>query len=270
MFYFIFWSKSARYTLESFKRQKNTQLLKSDNIALFHLKVQDKLSKIECEFSDSFRCLQWRCEKYQENQMSKLDASQQKENIDIYYFCKNWISLNQFLIEWMLPAIRLVLINWNFFKLDFRPDAIDLLLCSHRKTDKGVLDSLKPRFCLNSKWELTFFSFFKILHFADTLSLTTRMEMYMKKTMLSSSNMRVAEYHRTIIIVNSTGKVDFSPIYRRMINISFSNATMERVTWNRITRISQSFKRDKILHNDKIYFVWNSSNVYLNLRFWKS
>ena len=52
-----------------------------------------------------------------------------------------------------------------------------------------------------------FFSFFRILHFADTLSLTTRMEMYMKKTMLSSSDMRVAENHRHTIIVNSTGKV---------------------------------------------------------------
>ena len=119
-----------------------------------------------------------------------------------------------------------------------------------------------------------FFSFFRILHFADTLSLTTRMEMYMKKTMLSSSDMRVAENHRHTIIVNSTGKVkvyslDFCSIYRRMINISFSNATMERITWNRITRISQSFKRHKILHNDKdILFetapmsiwIWDSEN----------
>ena len=115
----------------------------------------------------------------------------------------------------------------------------------------------------NENWH--FFSFFRILHFADTLSLTTRIEMYMKKTILSSSDMQVAENHRTIIIVNSIGKVDFSPIYRRMINISFSNATMERITWNRITRISQSFKRDQILHNDKIYLVWNSSNVYLKI-----
>ena len=76
----------------------------------------------------------------------------------------------------------------------------------------------------------TFFLFFTIPHFADTLSLTTRMKMYMKKTMFSCFDMLVAESHRTTIIVNSTGKVDFSPIYRRMINRTFSNATMGRIT----------------------------------------
>ena len=122
---------------------KRWDQIESQNLTSGHLKVQDKLSKIECEVSDSFWCLQWRCEKYQEHQMSKLDVSQQDENIDIYYLCKNWISLSQFFIEWLLPAIRLLQLNCNTFHRNFRPDAIDLSLCKHRKTDKGVLEILK-------------------------------------------------------------------------------------------------------------------------------
>ena len=65
--------------------------------------MHDKLSRVECEIADTLWCLQWRCEKYQESLMAKLELS---DDIKIYHLCENWISLNQFLIGWVFPAIR--------------------------------------------------------------------------------------------------------------------------------------------------------------------
>ena len=152
--------------------------------------------------------------------MSKLEDSQQKGNMNIYYLCKNWISLSQFFIEWLLPAIRLLQLNWNSFNQKFRPDAIDLSLCNHRKTDKGVLEVWNYRiisFDFESKIE-TFLLFFTIFHFADTLSLTTRIEMYLKMMMmLSSFDIKVVESHWPTIIVNPIGKVNLHPKKRYFI-----------------------------------------------------
>ena len=102
--------------------------------------MNDKLSKIECMFDNSQFCLQWRCEKYQllrlifnlklklrffhyfplvyetsflycerfsliiVNRKSKFGSF--NNNIDLKYLCSNWIAINQFLQEWLVPAIR--------------------------------------------------------------------------------------------------------------------------------------------------------------------
>ena len=67
-------------------------------------KISDKFSKIECENSDSLWCLQFRCQKYHEHKMSKLGVN----DINPSHLCDNWISLNLFLLEWFIPAMRSV------------------------------------------------------------------------------------------------------------------------------------------------------------------
>ena len=105
---------------------------------LKYFKIQDKLRRYECDSSDSLRCvirllfvalfmidsvnltvdkifyqhlkthsscLRWRCDKYQDYQMSQLEGT--VEQVDIDYLCSNWISMGQFLADWFLPTIRL-------------------------------------------------------------------------------------------------------------------------------------------------------------------
>ena len=67
-------------------------------------KISDKLTKIECDYSDSLFCLLFRCSKYHEHKMSKLGIT----DINPGHLCDNWISLSLFLLEWFIPAMRSV------------------------------------------------------------------------------------------------------------------------------------------------------------------
>ena len=54
--------------------------------------------------SSTTDCLQWRCQKLLEFQNPAKNS--EKDKLDMYYICANWISMNQFFDNWWLPAIR--------------------------------------------------------------------------------------------------------------------------------------------------------------------
>ena len=67
-------------------------------------KAQEKLRKHECAVSATLDCLQWRCQKLLEFQKSEKNS--EKDKLDIFYICANWISMNVFLEGWSITPIR--------------------------------------------------------------------------------------------------------------------------------------------------------------------
>ena len=67
-------------------------------------KAQEKLKKHECAVSATLDCLQWRCQKLLEFQNSEKNS--EKDKLDIFYVCANWISMNIFLEGWSITPIR--------------------------------------------------------------------------------------------------------------------------------------------------------------------
>ena len=61
--------------------------------------AQEKLRKHECAVSATLDCLQWRCQKLLEFENSE------KDKLDIFYICANWISMNLFLEGWSVTPI---------------------------------------------------------------------------------------------------------------------------------------------------------------------
>ena len=110
------WSKTETFELSDdiqFQKQraypKSKRTFKTTNYKILskiwaQLKAQDKLKKYECSVAPTFDCLQWRCQKQLE--FENPGKASEKEKLDMFYVCANWVSINQFLESWLFPTIQ--------------------------------------------------------------------------------------------------------------------------------------------------------------------
>ena len=88
---------------------------------------------------NSHHLLQWRCQKVLE--FENPEKTSENDKLDIFYLCANWISTNQFLNGWDLPAIRCVYImacmKWSLVRKFSTPQFFELLTLYNQGVPTG-------------------------------------------------------------------------------------------------------------------------------------